>query len=271
MKITKLASTVFQSIRVQTIVVSMTTALVFAGAAQAGSMPSGFVSIDSFQIASTANGSTIWNNVLTDDFGAFGAAEERMTYGGGRNANASTAGKAYGSVVVGSGIMTMSYGGVVGTSNGAFNANNVANWGAGYLMDQQAPVQTAQAVFASTTGFNWSSGTAFSFDLAGGGTGGTNNSPLLQMVAADNDGNTFYSQVALLNGRVDVDFSAFTGINFSNLYYIAFQFNNTNLSGSLSGGPPSGSVQISNFGYVPAPGAIALLGLAGLVGRRRRN
>ena len=260
--------------RTQTFIVSMASALVFAGAAQATPVtPAGFVSIDSFQIGSTANGSATWNDVLTDDFGAYGAAEERMTYGAGRNANASAMGKAYGSVVVASnsGVMTMSYGGVAGTSNGAFNANNVATWGFGYFVDQ-APVQTAQAAFASTTGFNWSTGTAFSFDIASYASSGPVNSPLLQMVATDNDGNTFYTQVALVNGHVDVNFSAFTGINFSNLYYIGFQLDNTNTAGSPSGGGvPSASLQISNFGYVPAPGALALLGVAGIVGVRRRR
>ena len=183
-------------------------------------------------------------------------------------------GKAYGSVVVtsGSGIMTMSYGGVAGTSNGAFNANNTATWGSGVLNVDQAPVQTAQAAFASTTGFNWSTGTAFSFDIANYVSSGPVNSPLLQMVANDNDGNSFYTQVALVNGHVDVNFSAFTGINFSNLYYIGFQLDNTNTAGSVSGGGvPSASLQISNFGYVPAPGAIALLGAAGLINIRRRK
>jgi len=257
--------------RTQTFIVSMTSALVFAGAAQATVTPPGFVSIDSFQIGSTANGSATWNNVLTDDFGAYGAAEERMTYGAGRNANASSMGKAYGSVVVTSGVMTMSYGGLAGTSNGAFNANNVATWGSGILVDQ-APVQTAQAAFASTTGFNWSTGTAFSFDIASYAISGPVNSPLLQMVATDNVGNTFYTQVALVNGHVDVNFSTFAGIDFSNLYYIGFQLDNTNTAGSPSGGGvPTGSLQISNFGYVPAPGAAALIGLAGLVSSRRRR
>ena len=259
--------------RTQTFIVSMASALVFAGAAQATPVtPAGFVSIDSFQIGSTANGSATWNDVLTDDFGAYGAAEERMTYGAGRNANASQMGKAYGSVVVTTGVMTMSYGGLAGTSNGAFNANNVANWNTGWLVDQ-APVQTAQAAFASTTGFNWSTGTAFSFDIASYASSGPVNSPLLQMVATDNvTGNTFYTQVALVNGHVDVNFSTFAGIDFSNLYYIGFQFDNTNTAGSPSGGGvPTGSLQISNFGYVPAPGAAALIGLAGLVGSRRRR
>ena len=258
--------------RNKTFISSMVLSVACVSAANAAVTP-GFVSIDDFQIASTANGSATWTNVLTDDFGAYGAAEERMTYGAGRNANASTMGKAYGSVVVASnsGVMTMSYGGVAGTSNGAFNANNVATWTNGILVDQ-APVQTAQAAFASTTGFNWSTGTAFSFDIASYASSGPVNSPLLQMVATDNDGNTFYTQVALVNGHVNVNFSAFTGINFSNLYYIGFQLDNTNTAGSPSGGGvPSASLQISNFGYVPAPGAVALLGAAGLVGARRRR
>ena len=251
----------------KTFISSMVLSAACVSAAHAGVTP-GFVSIDSFQIASTANGSTTWNNAFTDDFGAFGAAEERMTYGGGRNAGGFM-GKAYGSVDVGGGIMTMSYGGVVGTSNGSFNANNVANWNFGYFLEA-APVQTAQAAFASTTGFDWSAGTAFSFDIANYVSNGPSNSPLLQMVAADNNGNMFYRQLALVNGHVDVSFSTFTGIDFSNLYYIGFQFDNTNLSGSLSGGASSGSLEISNFGYVPAPGALALLGVAGLAARRRR-
>jgi len=255
--------------RIQSTIVSVASVLVFAGVTQAAVVPPGFVSIDDFQIASTANGKNTWNGAFTDDYGAYGAAEERMTYGGGRNAGGYM-GKAYGSVVVGSSVMTMSYGGEVGTNNGSFNANNVANWNPAYFVDM-APVQTAQGVFASTTGFNWSSGTAFSFDIANYVSAGPSNSPLLQMVATDNDGNTFSRQVALINGHVDVNFSAFTGINFSNLYYIGFQFNNTNLSGSLSGGASSGSLQISNFGYVPAPGAAALIGLTGLVATRRRR
>jgi hypothetical protein len=253
----------------KTFISSMVLSVACVSAANAGGTVPGFVSIDSFQITSTANGSTTWNNAFTDDYGAYGAAAERMTYGGGRNANSSTMGKAYGSVVVGGGIMTMSYGGVVGTSNGAFNANNVANWNFGYFLEA-APVQTAQAAFASTTGFDWSAGTAFSFDIANYVSNGPSNSPLLQMVAADNNGNMFYRQLALVNGHVDVSFSTFTGIDFSNLYYIGFQFDNTNLSGSLSGGASSGSLEISNFGYVPAPGALALLGVAGLAARRRR-
>jgi len=38
--------------------------------------------------------------------------------------------------------------------------------------------------------------------------------------------------------------------------------------------PPTGTVTVSNFGYVapvPAPGAAALIGLAGLVATRRRR
>ena len=267
----ELPSMEFQ-MRNKTFISSMVLSVACVSAANAAVTP-GFVSIDDFQIASTANGSATWNDVFTDDFDAYGAAEERMTYGAGRKANASTMGNAYGSVVVASnsGVMTMSYGGVAGTSNGAFNANNVATWGFGYFVDQ-APVQTAQAAFASTTGFNWSTGTAFSFDIASYASSGPVNSPLLQMVATDNDGNTFYTQVALVNGHVNVNFSAFTGINFSNLYYIGFQLDNTNTAGSPSGGGvPSASLQISNFGYVPAPGAVALLGAAGLVGARRRR
>ena len=76
----ELPSMEFQ-MRNKTFISSMVLSVACVSAANAAVTP-GFVSIDDFQIASTANGSATWNDVLTDDFGAYGAAEERMTYGG---------------------------------------------------------------------------------------------------------------------------------------------------------------------------------------------
>ena len=80
---------------------------------------------------------------------------------------------------------------------------------------------------------------------------------------------------------MDLAFSDFTGVDFSNLWFAGFQFENTNTTlipapgVGITTSVPTGTVSISNFGYlapVPAPGAAALIGLAGLVaGRRRRN
>ena len=103
----------------------------------------------------------------------------------------------------------------------------------------------------------------------------TYNSPLLTMFALDNLGNVASTQVALADGHVDVNFSDFAGVDFGNLYYVAFQFQNTYTTAlpKNTSGIPTGSVTISNFGYsaVPAPGALALLGAAGMIGARRRR
>jgi len=242
-----------------------------------------FVSIDDFQIASTAGGqaNALAGGSFTDDTGAFGAASIRQTYGGGR-VNGGTTGQAWATTAISGGVMTMSYNGVAASaSTGSQNYRwlNFGSWNTGWITDQAAqPVQTAQALFTDSTGLDWSSGTNFSFDIAGFTTGGvsTYNSPLLTMFALDNLGNVASTQVALANGHVDVNFSDFAGVDFSDLSYLAFQFENTYTTALPKNTPgiPTGSLQISNFGYmaVPAPGAIALLGTAGLLtGRRRRG
>ena len=251
-------------------------------AANAGLIGSGtFVSIDDFQIASTAGGQA---NILpggsfTDDTGAFGAATVRQTYGGGRF-NSGTNGQAWATTAISDGVMTMSYDGVAASpSTGSQNYRwvNFGTWNT--LIGPQAlqPVQTAQALFAGSPSLDWSSGTNFSFDIAGFTTGGdaAYNSPLLTLFAADNLGNFASTQVALANGHVDVNFSDFVGVDFSDLYYVAFQFGNTYSTALPKNTPgiPTGSLQISNFGYmaVPGPGAAALVGIAGLVARRRRT
>ena len=241
-----------------------------------------FVSIDDFQIASTAGGQA---NILpggsfTDDTGAFGAATVRQTYGGGRF-NSGTNGQAWATTAISDGVMTMSYDGVAASpSTGSQNYRwvNFGTWNTGWIGDQAfQPVQTAQALFAGSPSLDWSSGTNFSFDIAGFTTGGdaAYNSPLLTLFAVDNLGNFASTQVALANGHVDVNFSDFVGVDFSDLYYVAFQFGNTYSTALPKNTPgiPTGSLQISNFGYmaVPGPGAAALVGIAGLVARRRRT
>jgi hypothetical protein len=124
---------------------------------------------------------------------------------------------------------------------------------------------------------DWSSGTAFSFDISGYSIAGVNNTAVLSLIATDWNYNTFAKTITLTNGHVDLAFSDFTGVDFSNLYWVGFQFQNTDTTFIAAPGVgntiavPSGAVSISNFGYVPAPGAIALLGAAGLVGGRRRR
>lgn len=242
-----------------------------------------FVSIDDFQISSLAGGQAniATGGSFTDATGAFGAAGIRQTYGGGRN-NSGTNGQAWATTAIGDGSMTMSYGGVAANaSTGTQNYRwvNFANWNSGYIGDQggQPAVQTAQALFATDTTWDWSAGTNFSFDISGYTTGGvsTYNTPSLRMFAYDQLGNFSSVQLALADGHVDVNFSDFSGIDFSQLDYVAFQFENTYTTALPKNTPgiPTGSLTISNFGYVavPAPGALALLGVAGVAGVRRRR
>jgi hypothetical protein len=264
-----------------TFMTSMVLSVACVSAANAGVIP-GFVSIDDFEIDSIADGATDPDNrgAYTYASGAYGAADVRQTFGGGRTGAANT-GEAWGITTIGSGAMTMSYGGLAASpSTGAqnFQWENKGNWNDGVITDQPAPrpaVQTAQALFATATTFDWSGGTNFSFDISGYTTGGvsTYNLPKLTMFAYDQLGNFASKVLALANGHVDVNFSEFSGIDFSQLDYVAFQFENTYTAKlpKNTSGIPTGSVTITNFGYVPAPGAIALLGAAGLVGARRRR
>lgn len=66
-----------------------------------------------------------------------------------------------------------------------------------------------------------------------------------------------FSSLAQLSG---------TGFNWSAVKTLSMYFTVT--SGSLS---TSQSISVDSFGAIPAPGAIALLGVAGLVGARRRR
>ena len=267
--------------RNSTFISSMVLSVACVSAANASVTPPGFVSIDDFQISSTADGSVnpSAGGAFTDAPGAYGAAGLRQTYGGGRN-NGGTTGQAWATTAIGSGAMTMSYGGVaasVSTGSQDYKWVNKSSWNFGYITDQpgQPAVQTAQALFATSTTWDWSSGTNFSFDISGFTTGGvsTYNTPLLRMFVYDQVGNFSGVQVALADGHVDVNFSQFAGIDFSQLDYVAFQFENTYTTAlpKNTSGIPTGSLTITNFGYVPAPGAVALLGAGGLIGARRRR
>ena len=93
----------------------------------------------------------------------------------------------------------------------------------------------------------------------------------------DNNGGLGTYDVALSNGHVDVAAANFGDLDWSSIYQIEMVFTNT-VTGSSSSNflaagvaPPTGTVTVSNFGYVPAPGAVALLGAAGLIGARRRR
>jgi MYXO-CTERM domain-containing protein len=184
--------------------------------------------------------------------------------------------------------MTMSYGGTAAVNKSWQNSPNVATiYGStgnlGYTGPEgDQPAQTAQSLFGDSNNYalDWSSGTAFSFDISGYSSTGTYNTAVLTLIATDWNNNSFSKTLTLVNGHVDVAFSDFTGVDFSNLNWTGFQFENTDTTlipapgAGITTAVPTGTVSISNFGYlapVPAPGAAALIGLAGLVSSRRRR
>jgi len=284
----------------QKFIVSMASALVFAGAAQAAVAP-GFVSIDSFGIADAISPSLATPGLLTgynlsagsgmsgnyNSSQPYGAATSRDLIG---NWKASGGGTAKGSNSVGTSAMTMSYGGTATTgTNKWFNTINTGN---ADPLDSTVhySYQTSIAVWgafgtdpavAFAGAIDMSGLTDFSFDLSGYQTTGTLNTAKMYLRVLDNNGALGSYEVGLSNGHVDVAASNFGALDWSSIYQIEMVFTNTKTGSSSSSflaagvAPPTGTVTVSNFGYlapVPAPGAVVLIGLAGMVaGRRRRN
>jgi hypothetical protein len=94
--------------------------------------------------------------------------------------------------------------------------------------------------------------------------------------AIDVNLNSMYaSQDLFSNGTSTFDFAAATkDLGFDQTKVTTLQLSVTQIGGPTSSGSPvTVSGTLSNFGYtaVPAPGALALLGAAGLVGARRRR
>jgi hypothetical protein len=93
--------------------------------------------------------------------------------------------------------------------------------------------------------------------------------------AIDVNSNSMYaSQNLSSNGTSTFDFAAATkDVGFDLTNVTTLQLSVTQIGGPTSGSTISVSGTLSNFSYtaVPAPGALALLGAAGLAGARRRR
>jgi len=207
---------------------------------------------------------------------AYGAATSRDLLGNSRSAT--IGGYSRGSIFVGTNAMTMSYDGGVTTQGKWWNQTaitgapvsgtyyssqtSIAVWGA-FDTVSELPFQGV---------INMSGFTAFSFDLGGYSTTGSLNTAKMYLNVLDSNYVLGSYEVALSNGHVDVAASNFSGLDWSSIFQIEMVFTNSQIvsSGSLLT-PATGTVTVSNFGYVPAPGAVALLGAAGLIGVRRRR
>jgi len=284
----------------QKFIVSMASALVFAGAANAG-----FDAIDTFTTAGSAVGnvaSASSYGQYKDETGSFGLSGYRQLAGqfmGNQSGSKGTATlNQSSSVVIGSGSMNMSYSGtktIASTTltNKAWqNTADGSNYGISPANGDTITRQTAIAGWDVTNGgssVDWSTLTSLSFDIANFSTSGliSANNPHLYLSMGylidptDNTTQDYHTfEFTLINGSVSLSQSsmATAGVNLAAMLSVNMYFTNTYttaLGGSIGiGNIPSGSVDISNFGVsnIPAPGAVALIGLAGMVaGRRRRN
>ena len=263
-----------------------------------------FLSIDDFQTGGSAVGnfsSAATGGQYVDLSGSFGLSGYRQTAGqfwGNQSGGLGTATlNQSSSVVIGSGSMNMSYSGTktvastTGTNKAWQNFADGTNYGLAPGNGDTVTRQTAMGGWDVTNGgtaVDWSTLTSLSFDIANFSTSGlsTANTPRLFLSMGyltdptdiyTGDYRTF--EFTLANGSVSLSQSsmATAGVNLAAMLSVNMYFTNTYttaLGGSTGiGNIPSGSVDISNFGVsgVPAPGAIALLGAAGLIGARRRR
>jgi hypothetical protein len=282
--------------RTQIFIVSMASALVFAGAAQASPVtPPGFISIDSFGIADAISPSVGMPDGYNYSAGSayygqatstpYGAATSRDLMGSWDDVTNNSNVYAKGSNSVGSNAMTMSYGGRANSNERWYNSlistpDPLSTYSSPYAPTYYSG-QTSTAVWGAFTGapfggsINMFGLTAFSFDLSGYTTTGENNTAkmYLRVLSFDSNGVSVLGNydVALSNGHVDVAAANFGAQDWSAIYRIEMVFTNTTLVWNYRQVAPTGTVTVSNFGYVPAPGAVALLGAAGLIGARRRR
>jgi hypothetical protein len=169
------------------------------------------------------------------------------------------------------------------SANGTASVNLAANWGT-----FGAATAWADLVYGKphndTLGLPASSVDITSFStltMFGSGTAaisGTNqgsNAIVAYVNIRDNAGNQSNSTIAISAGAVgniSLDLGTVTGIIKSQVRSIQFQFYMTGVNfTNLNAGSASLSYDISGVQLVPAPGAVALLGAAGLVGTRRRR
>ena len=216
--------------RTQTFIVSMASALVFAGAAQATPTPFNYYTFDSLTVAQTdASSAAAWASPALSQpiFGASGTRQLFAYDNGGSGSAASVSGGTATLSASGQGAAGLQYGG---------NTQDLTSYIFSFdlsLTGVQADAKVAMEFYS---------------------TGGTYALYLVNYTVAGSY--TVNMSTGFVEPVGSVDFTAITGFS---LYL-------------ENGNSYANSLTVSNFGYVPAPGAAALIGLAGLVaGRRRRN
>jgi hypothetical protein len=184
---------------------------------------------------------------------------------------------------------TDSAGGFVSITGGLFNERNAfrsnAAGGAGVSASSNDVAFTTNRANFGLVGLTYRMAGGFSNDLSlitgmsialsalNLSNGATGVSFSLQAIDVNNN-SMYASQNLSSNGTSTFDFAAATkDLGFDQTKVTTLQLSVTQIGGPTSGSTVSVSGTLSNFGYtaVPAPGALALLGAAGLVGARRRR
>jgi len=259
-----------------------------------------FQSIDDFTIGGSAVGdyaSRLSGGQLVDETGSFGLSGYRQLSGmflsntGGFNATAAS--NSSSSVVIGSGKVSMSYGGTKAnsgtwTNNALGGTNYCLSPANGNYVSNQTTCAGWEVLGSGGTPSDWSTLTSLSFDIANYTKGGllSANSPSLRLsIGYLTDPTDFYTgafqefAITLANGSVSLSNSQLTtaGVNLAGMLNVNLYLTNTYSTPLTTtagvANIPTASLEISNLGVsgVPAPGAVALLGAAGLIGARRRR
>jgi len=245
---------------------------IVAGVAVAGSASAGTVVVDNFSAGSfNMTNSGAWSNYLnasilplagSNNTRSVGVAMSTNNFDGVTTSSASFTSSASGAATVS---LASTWGGF-GSATSAANLN--------FGRDGQTPnagLSPSSVNLTSFTGLTvFGSGTAAS-------TGTSQVTPTMRLILMlrDTANQSFQSDVAISAGAVgnlSFDFSTVSGVNMTSIRSIELQFNfqGGNFSGS-GGGSNSLSYTLSSVQLVPTPGALALLGAAGLVGSRRRR
>ena len=216
--------------RTQTFIVSMASALVFAGAAQATVAPFDYYTFDSLTVPQTdASSAAAWASPALSQpiFGASGTRQVYAYDNGGSGSAASVSGGTATLSASGQGLAGLYYEG---------SAQNITNYIFSFNLSMTGVVADAAIEMDFGNSLGGYAGYVFGYTSAG----------------------TYTVDLRTVPTNVVGDFTDFTTI--------------TNITIGLNDGNNwANSLTISNFGYVPAPGAAALIGLAGLVATRRRR